>query len=357
MPGYFREQSQMNRQIIVGVCACLFLTYAACTKAEIRYRVTDLGTLGGTTSYGGAINSSGNVVGTSYLAGDNLHVHNFLYDGTMHDISDIGWVTDINDTGQLSGNLPVGTIIHGFYYDGTRHDLGTLGGNFTYAYGINERGQITGNSQTSEFNDHVFLYDGSMHDLGVGWGLGINDSGWITGRTGFAPDFEPHAFLFDGVMHDLGTLGGISSQGAAINDKGQVTGNTGLSNGFSHAFLYDGMMHDLGALEGGTSDGFAINNNGQVVGNSYTTTQGLIHAFVYDSDHGMLDLNDLVDPQLGWVFWTATGINDSGQISGTGTIDGNNHAFLLTPIPEPSGLAVAGVGILCAAAWWRRRSV
>lgn len=56
-------------------------------------------------------------------------------------------------------------------------------------------------------------------------------------------------------------------------------------------------------------------------------------------------------PAIGWSNITVSNINNLGQISGTGTIDGTTRAFLLTPIPEPetyamlmSGLGVIGFG-------------
>lgn len=64
----------------------------------------------------------------------------------------------------------------------------------------------------------------------------------------------------------------------------------------------------------------------------------------------MADLNTLIDPASGWTLFDARDINDAGQIVGTGTISGTQHAFLLTPVPEPetyamllAGLAVIGV--------------
>jgi probable HAF family extracellular repeat protein len=45
----------------------------------------------------------------------------------------------------------------------------------------------------------------------------------------------------------------------------------------------------------------------------------------------MFDLNDLVPAGSGFVLEEATGINDSGEIVGTGTIGGATHAFLLVP--------------------------
>ena len=45
----------------------------------------------------------------------------------------------------------------------------------------------------------------------------------------------------------------------------------------------------------------------------------------------MQDVNSLIDPASGWRDLTAIAINDLGQITGSGIIDGNYHAFLLTP--------------------------
>jgi probable HAF family extracellular repeat protein len=44
----------------------------------------------------------------------------------------------------------------------------------------------------------------------------------------------------------------------------------------------------------------------------------------------MLDLNKLIPSGSGWALSSATGINISGQIVGNGTINGQQHAFLLT---------------------------
>jgi probable HAF family extracellular repeat protein len=45
----------------------------------------------------------------------------------------------------------------------------------------------------------------------------------------------------------------------------------------------------------------------------------------------MVDLNTLIDPTLGWVLTTAAAVNDAGQIVGSGVINGQSHAFLMTP--------------------------
>ena len=46
----------------------------------------------------------------------------------------------------------------------------------------------------------------------------------------------------------------------------------------------------------------------------------------------MKDLTTLIDPSLGLVPDQAAGINDSGQIVGTGIRNGQWAGFLLTPV-------------------------
>src|SRR3954469_17332031 len=81
-------------------------------------------------------------------------------------------------------------------------DLGTLGGNYSWAYGINEQGQVVGFSTTASEEYHAFL--------------------WKSGS-----------------MTDLGTLGGTFSRAFAINNRGQVVGESETTSGEKHAFLWE----------------------------------------------------------------------------------------------------------------------
>jgi probable HAF family extracellular repeat protein len=145
-------------------------------------------------------------------------------------------------------------------------------------------------------------------------------------------------------MKTLGALPGhTGSQGLDINNAGQVVGDSG-NGSISHAFLWTsaGGMQDLGDLPGGDnhSQGLAINDAGEVVGVSYSDAGR--RAYLWTSANGMRDINTLLDGSgAGWILEDARAINNAGQIAGGGyNPAGQYHAFLLTPVPEPSAVVV-----------------
>jgi probable HAF family extracellular repeat protein len=340
-----------------------------------EYRITDLGVLGDpyVSSIGRAVNSNGLVAGYSISRSEpdpnappgyfRFTSHAFLYDGVIHDIGTLGgdssYAQALNDAGAVVGHsLTATSEFHAYLYDGMMHDLGTLGGAESFASGINDNNQVAGTSDIQDGSQHAFLYDGSLHDLGTLGGrdsaaVGINDSGLVVGASE-TTDYTQHAFLYDGTMHDLGTLDGTWSRAIAINSIAHVTGTAGSGFSGGHGFFYDGVMHDMGDLGGGYSEAWAINASDTITGQS-ETADGSYDAFLYTPQSGMLNLNSLIEPLSGWSLAMGSGINNAGQITGWGYIGGQEHAFLLTPLPEPAAFALASVAVLNLLTVFRRR--
>ncbi|HXI52693.1 MAG TPA: HYR domain-containing protein [Candidatus Saccharimonadales bacterium] len=322
----------------------------------------DLGTLGGTSSSGTAMNNLGQVVGMAHLV-NNAAEHAFLaFDHTLFDLGTIGTglnstATAVSDAGFVTGNsefLAGSVEVHAFVSRsaGVMLDLGTLGGDNSFGYAANNAGQVTGDSSTANGDTHAFLYSGILpvQDLGTLGGTGssasaLNQSGQVTGDSTTLNDAETHAFLYSGgVMQDLHTLGGAYSFGYVINDAGQVAGDSELQNHDNHAFLYsNGTMLDLGTLPGGDfSTPWMLNNLGQVVGNAHDNTGGQ-RAFLWQ-DGTMHDLNALLPANSGWSLTAAYFINDSGQIVGVGTYQGVSTWYQMTPQTHQNHPPVAAAG-------------
>jgi probable HAF family extracellular repeat protein len=123
----------------------------------------------------------------------------------------------------------------------------------------------------------------------------------------------------------------------AMNNGAVIVGYTIFTGSTSaHAFQWNGTLKDLGTLGGPSSAAQGINSLGQIVGSAFTASGGS-HAFIVDKGN-MTDLNTLIPSNSGWVLTQATGINDSGRIVGNGLYNGNQRAFLLTPVSSQLNL-------------------
>lgn len=365
-PGVTAEgiPNRIGKGRVLPWAAAIILSSVLASWAPAQsYTITDLGTADGIFSEAWGINASGQVTGEIVTSNDEYHA--FLYsNGTMQDLGTLGGTfgvgNGINALGQVTGeSLTSGNAAsHAFIYgNGTMHDIGSSGA--TLGAGINDSGQVAGVGGVGSGPGHAIIYtNGAITDLGTLGGnsseaYGINNAGQVTGQAYLSGNATYHAFLYtNGSMKDLGTLGAPGdSIGHGINNLGDVTGEANL-----HAFLYaNGTMQDLGTLGGEPSQGWGINDAGQVVGDS-AMSSGATHAFLY-TNGSMQDLNSLLaNPNGSWVLESATAINDFGQITGYGTLDGQEHAFLLAPTtPEPGSIAVMAVGAIALLARGRRK--
>jgi probable HAF family extracellular repeat protein len=127
---------------------------------------------------------------------------------------------------------------------------------------------------------------------------------------------------------DLGTISGNSvSTGYALNNAGAVTGTSSTPTGAIAALFSDGKVTNISTLGGNVSIATAINGSVEVVGWNffYSNPNFDPQAFLYSNGH-MTSINS---PSVFPSGTEALGINDSGEVVGTGYItDSNFHAFL-----------------------------
>jgi probable HAF family extracellular repeat protein len=343
-------------------------------KTHPRYKLVDLGTLGGPSStfegLSKTINNQGTTIGTADTAfpdpsapncfGPNCLVqHAFQWKhGVLTDLGALpggssSWAEAMNEAGQIVGRSENGLIdpLTGaseqyavLWNDGQIINLGALGGNGSFATAINNRNQVVGaaaNSVPDPFSllglfpppasvteTRAFLWEnGVMHDLGTlggpdSFGQYVNDSGQVAGfsYTDSTPNDSTgiptvHPFLWDnGQMLDLGSLGGTFGQVNDLNNRGHVIGNMTLAGDeFQHPFLWArGTLTDLGTLGGDNGSPNAINDGGEVCGVA-DLPNGLHNAFLWRNGV-MTDLGNL------GVTSFAYSINSRGQVVGASRV-------------------------------------
>lgn len=316
--------------------------------AAQQYNVTDLGEFsGGAVSQGQAINTVGQVAGYGRFA--NYNAHGFLWTestglvdlGSFPPASNFSSAVGINSFGDVVGYSDHADSLNQrgvLWSQGTLHDLGTLpGGNSSQANGINDLGEITGYSNGTGFSAHAVIWnkEGLIHDLGAlsggySQGYAINIQGVVAGYS-ITENGKSHGVLWSkpsGIraLHSssakdtFGYALGLNNLGQAVG----ASGNAGVlwQNDKNHTVV------NLGVLSGGYSIAYGINDVGQVVGISGGA------AFIWTQAQGIQDLNTLIPSGSGWALGTASAINPQGQITGIGLFNGQQHAFLLTPVSK-----------------------
>ncbi|NDJ22190.1 PEP-CTERM sorting domain-containing protein [Nostoc sp. B(2019)] len=377
-----------------GTVLSLALLEVQSAQATNLYSITDLGSFGEYPDFTSAtkINDVGQVIF------DNFQYDKYSSDGTLlkpatqqiflwengnttelktfNRLSSSGllgfrgFVSDINNSGQMVGGR---TDLNGDHpllgNQNTVTDLGSFNGitNFNTARAINDLGQVVGGAITtnSEGQDQ---YLGWLWENGIKTGLNspnnpsfypseINNLGQIVG-TSFPlsqpPIYDSHAVVLtpDKVIKLPALNGSSQSAGYDINNKGQVIGYSD-----NEAVLWsNGDVFGLGILGSNVntySVATGINDLGQVVGYSsiseISPLTGQRHAFLWDGQ--LKDINNLIASDSGWELEDAADINNKGQIVGRGILNGQYHAYLLTPvsIPEPVPEPLTIMGSLTAA--------
>jgi len=246
----------------------------------------------------------------------------------------------INNRGQVIGNANTtnDAAAHAFLHTpgAPMLDLGTLGGNNSYAYGVNTNGQVVGSSDltTNDSSQGAFLYGGGLlsnlsHLGGTNvYAYAINDRGQIAGSV-FAPGANAlHAYIYGGTLTNItGLPNDRTSEAYGINNRAEVVGYFYINNTTYHGFLYSSnQLHELQPFSAGNSEAVAINDAGQVVGDAYNAS-GQDLAFLYSGGSNGTTTNL---GTLGGGFSQALGINNRGQVVGLAEVSqtGPIHAFL-----------------------------
>jgi probable HAF family extracellular repeat protein len=277
-----------------------------------RFRLVDLGTLGGDNAFtvlpAVTLNNRGeNIAQAStdildpypFTIWDEFIWHGILRqpDGVVRDlgaltgvaqslpvwISGNGFIAGMSENGLLDDTVDFPQL-RPVFWDQARnlHNLGTFGGNTGFANAVNDRGQVTG------YATNTIPEDPDVASF----------------MNGFLPAGQQvRAFVWNGgPLRDLGTLGGNDAAAQAINERGDVGGlsytgteindTTGLPT--VHPFVWrNGMMQDLGSLGGtlSTPGSFAsgpfgkfLNNRGDVAGTSTLPGDETWHAFVWTNN-------------------------------------------------------------------------
>jgi probable HAF family extracellular repeat protein len=401
------------------------LRVAAQDKAQVKsashhnYKLIDVGTFGGPQSFYfsspvvQSVNNPGVAVGGAdtpaldplapfCFSPDCQILHAFEWrDGLLTDlgtlpggfnstaywINERGLIIGGSENGATDGLTGLPDQIAVLWKDGQIINLGTLGGSFSFANAMNNRGQVVGlalNSIPDPFSfiglgtqTRAFLWEGGvMRDLGTfggpdGWAASINERGHVAGWALVDSTPNPvtgqptqHPFLWhDGHMMDLGTLGGTvavvgsfggSGSGASINARGQIIGTSNLAGDLAHhPFLWEGgQLKDLGTLGGDNGEAYWINEGGDIVGRADLPGSQVHHAVLWKNGK-IMDLG--VPP--GQPCSTAIDINSQGQViidtgicgvgGGPGSLWENGVLYDLNGlIPANSGLTIGDVNFI-----------
>jgi probable HAF family extracellular repeat protein len=352
-----------------------------------RYKLVDIGTLGGPISYGSADGNGGRLLNNAGVVSsyadttvpdpnapdfcfdpDCLVAHAYRWrNGVMSDlgalvdthssaaksINDRGWSLGQSQTGLVDPVSGLSPQVRAVLWTGRRMmNLGTVpGGSNSIGISLNNADQAVGISDNglpdpfSPFGVGVrtFLWQkGTLQDIGTlggpdplpGPGCDNQRPGVIVGTsyTSFTPNPSTgiptqDPFLWDnGKMTDLGNLGGTFNFGQCANNRGDVIGQSTLpGDQATHAFVWQrGKMKDLGTLGGNNSEAIWINDAGDIVGSADLPTPE-IHDAVRWRHGQILDLGTVEGDPCS----RGRAINARGQIVG-GSSDCHNflHAFV-----------------------------
>ncbi len=354
-PDHYRARFQRNQPLMLVSALALSAALAADASAgDRRYRVVPLPLPNGATGLDGVgLNGSNEVTGGVLM---NQQVRPFHYaDGEVTILTEIeGIYTSghaINDKAHITGWMYEWGVIwpQAFLWDGqTNHWLIDPHDSYTYAQGLNERGQVVGfyYPPNGHANGNAFVVtDGRYVDLGYGQATDISENGIIVGQSnryfGATTVWEPGQSGWTPTYLD-GLLA------TAINDSGTMFVGAGpLVSYFDTAVVWtkdngQWVRTDIGNWDPSVSSAISndVNDHGQVVGN-YESFQEPKQGWIFENGQ-VTWLSDLLAQDYSqWHVLRAKGINESGVILADATDDPNMYGSQ-TVLLIPETLTILG---------------
>lgn len=374
-----RFRRVLTSAVLLGLLAWI----ARQTLLEVpvpRYKIVDLGPLGIAAIHPRALNENGDIVGTfmhgaessAFLWTEKDGIRNLSKEAGLLSESTETQAVALTDSGEVFLTAKLPGEIHLLLRRKGSGEIEELhrGPDRCETLGVAGDGRVVAtfrevgvnHSRTLLWTEGVqgsLILEASPDCLYCG-ANGINRRGQIVGRTAFTEGISAFLLEPEGRPRSLQDLDWLSDSTALdINDLGQVVGTGPLELGEAQGFLWS---EGEGSVRLDDSDAIsvfpqAINNKGVVVGfyrYSWWKTKkqrltlarwatlfairgprlrGYARACIWE-DGKRLNLNDLIPQRSDWeTLYTATDVNDSGQITGGGLLlTGESRGFLLTPV-------------------------
>jgi len=266
---------------------------------QIPEHRNDGGEMAGTATFGGRIskgiywNPAGQAFELPPMAGvDPLYGSSHIM---AHGINNLGQIVGMSK--ESAPNFFVHAVLW-LSKDVAPLDLGFLGAgdfgiNYSEAYGVNDFRHVVGVGTVSSATRAFLWRDGRMIDLGalsgqvVAEAHAVSNSGVIAGKSNFYPvvwRYDPSNPSSTPVIQQLPIPSGFfSATPTAVNDSADVAGYAGSPSIDAHAILWrNGKAIDLGVWPGGHySAAYGINNLGQIAGTGTVAADNLDHALVW----------------------------------------------------------------------------
>ncbi len=287
-----------------------------------------------------SINASGQVVGYSY-SNTNSSTAAVIWNPTTSTLTDLSGGTwtqavKINNSGLIVGNAydpNTGSTTGPVYWNaGSTTPTSATVGSLTRATfaGLNNSGNIVGNSLNSSFMVNIGSLTNPATISGAASVTAINDQNQIVGSMAVQQGHTSPAYWSSATASPTGMADVAFSfnSATAINPSGQIIGIDGETADFWASAT--GAEVDLGFGRVG-----GINASGTVVGAQQMQGVSGFLAFIYSAKTGVVNLNTLLDSAsvtAGWTLTNATVISDSGVIYGIGMIGATSFTFIAQPL-------------------------